>query len=132
MYADEITEVMFLTSYVTNLGNELFATDDNEHSLQFLGVPSELNGPSCDISHHLLSHNFRPTSNIYLNHLLAKHEGPDWLFQLYDGEIAKKFETEMRTPLAASDAVRVCDRYGRLVEIKKWKWQCIGFEPPTT
>jgi hypothetical protein len=100
VYADEIAEVMFLTSYVTTLGNELFATDDNEHSLQFLGVHSELNGPSRDISHHFLSHNFRPTSNIYLNHLLAKHEGPDWLFQLYNGEIAKKFETEMRTPLA--------------------------------
>ena len=38
----------------------------------------------------------------------------------------------MRTPLPASDAVRVCDRYGRHAEMKKGKWQCVGFEPSTT
>lgn len=77
------------------------------------------------MTYHLLS--YRWEGSTMQRYSLAKHEGNDWLFQLYTGDTEKPFQMPTRDPMVQSDIIKVCDGRGSHTKYnngKKYMWSC--------
>ncbi|KAF2008913.1 hypothetical protein BU24DRAFT_428904 [Aaosphaeria arxii CBS 175.79] len=98
--------------------------------LKLLGSPSwhvhkaVTNHPDCDVKYHTLEY-----ATSFLGErgdFLADHEGKDWIFQLYQGDLEDEAELPNLEPLVASELLRVCDGQGKHVDkSNRFQYRCV-------